>query len=158
MRLRPTSQRSEVRRKMLNEICMELKNWFDRGLDKFHGAIEIKDGKINDEDIKAAIKPNQYFRIVGSVFNDGVWKNDENLSLTDELFVGAVWLMAVPREIVDLSKEIDEWNKKYGDAINTPYQSESFAGYSYSKASGSNGSGPSWKSVFGSRLNKWRKI
>ena len=144
---------------MLNELCMELKNWFDRGLPKFHGAITIENGAIKDEDILAALKPNQYFRIVGSVFNDGVYKNDEELHLTDELFVGAVWLMAVPREIADLAAEISDWNKKYGEAINTPYQSESFGGYSYSKASGgSNNSGPSWQSVFNSRLNKWRKI
>ena len=144
---------------MLNELCMELRNWFDRGLPKFFGVTTIENGKITDADFLAAIKPNQYFRIVGSIFNDGVYKNDDKLQLTDELFDGAVWLMAVPREIVDLANEISDWNKKYGEAINTPYQSESFGGYSYSKASGgSNGSSPSWQSVFNSRLNKWRKI
>lgn len=144
---------------MLNELCMELRNWFDRGLDKFHGAIEIENGKIKDEDIRAALKPNQYFRIVGSVFNDGVYKNNEELTLTDELFVGAIWLMAIPKEIIDLDKEISEWVSKYGETVSSPYTSESFGGYSYSKASGSNGSStPTWQSCFSSRLNKWRKI
>ena len=120
---------------------------------------EIRNGAYEAEITLPRDDKYQYFRIVGSIFNDGVYKNDDELHLTDELFDGAVWLMAVPREIVDLAKEISDWNKKYGEAINTPYQSESFGGYSYSKASGgSNGSSPSWQSVFSSRLNKWRKI
>lgn len=138
---------------------MEINNFFDRGLEKFHGAIEIKNGAIDDADIKAALKPNQYFRIVGSLFNDGVYKNDESLQLTDELFVGSVWLMAVPKEIIALDSEITDWVNKYGEMVSSPYTSESFGGYSYSKASGANGSSnPSWQTAFASRLNKWRKI
>lgn len=146
---------------MLSELCQELKNWFDRGQPRIHGAFEIADGKIVDEDFTDVIKQNQYFRIIGSVFNDGVYKYTDNLVLEDELFVGSVWLMAVPKEIVDLSEEIDAWISKYSETVNSPYQSESFGGYSYSKSSGGSGSstsGPTWQSTFANQLNKWRKI
>lgn len=146
---------------MLSELCQELKNWFDRGQPRIHGAFEIADGKIIDTDFTDVIKQNQYFRIIGSVFNDGVYKYTDDLVLENELFVGSIWLMAVPKEIVDLSEEIDAWISKYSETVNSPYQSESFGGYSYSKSSGSSGSsssGPTWQSTFASQLNKWRKI
>lgn len=144
---------------MLSELCRELKNWFDRDQPHLHGAFEISGGHITDQDFVAIIKPNQYFKITGSVFNDGVWKNDNQLALTDELFVGSVQLMAVPKEILDLDAEIDAWITKYGASASSPFQSESFGGYSYTKASGgNNGSNISWQNAFANRLNKWRKI
>ena len=85
----------------------------------------------------------------------------EKLNLTDELFVGSVWLMAVPKEVIDLDNEIQAWITKYGETVNSPYQSESFGGYSYSKSSGGSpggSSGPTWQSTFANQLNKWRKI
>jgi hypothetical protein len=143
---------------MLNELCQELKNWFDRGQPRIHGAFEIQDGKIIDTDFTDVIKPNQYFRIIGSVFNDGVYKYTNDLELDDELFIGSIWLMAVPKDVIALSDEIDAWMTKYGDAVNTPYSSESFGGYSYSKIGGDSSTGSSWQTVFAARLNKWRKI
>lgn len=149
---------------MLSELCQELKNWFDRGQPRIHGAFEISGGKIIDTDFTDVIKPNQYFRIIGSVFNDGVYKYTDDLMLTDELFVGSVWLMAIPKEVIALSDEIDSWQAKYGAADSTamsPFNSESFGGYSYSKSTGgsSNGSNANtWQAAFSSRLNMWRKI
>jgi hypothetical protein len=144
---------------MLSELCKELKNWFDRGQPKILECIEIRDGRIINGDFIRLIQDDQYFRIVGSVFNDGVYKNDEELVLTDEKFIGAIWLMAIPKEVIDLASEIDTWKTAYTDTVNSPFQSESFGGYSYSKAGGSSGSsGPTWQSVFAAQLNKWRKI
>lgn len=146
---------------MLSEICQELKNWFDRNQPKFHGDFEISDGKITDEAFTVAIQNNQYFRIIGSIFNDGVYKYTDDLELTDESFSGSIWFMAIPKEVIALSTEITEWLTKYGESINSPYQSESFSGYSYNKSSGgsdSNSSAPSWQSTFASKLNLWRKI
>lgn len=145
---------------MLSNLCQELKNWFDRDQPKIHGAFEISNGKIIDEDFTDVIQNNQYFRIIGSVFNDGVYKYTNDLQLTDELFVGHIWLMAIPKEVLDLSNEIDEWISKYGENVNSPYSSESFGGYSYTKASsGSSGSSiSSWQNAFATRLNVWRKI
>lgn len=144
---------------MLSKLCKELNNWFDRGQPRIRGTIEIRDGKIINDSFRSLIQNNQYFRIVGSVFNDGVYQNTDLLELIDETFTGAVWLMAIPKDVIDLATEIDAWITKYSDTVNSPFQSESFGGYSYTKASGGSGSAnPTWQSVFANQLNRWRKI
>lgn len=137
---------------MLSELCRELRNWFEQ--DIVFNTFTVKDGTLKVPEAQNG----QYIRIVGSVFNDGVYKYPVE-NLTDETFKGAVWLMAVPPEVVSLSEEIDNWQKKNADILLSPYQSESFGGYSYTKASGSeSGSGTTWKSAFSDRLARWRKI
>ena len=143
---------------MLNEICKELNNWFETGK-YFNTTFTISDGQIDLSDLIAsgALQTNQYFRIVGSVFNDGVYQYPAT-DLTDEIFDGAIWPMVVPKEIIDLSTEISNWNAANAEILASPYQSESFGGYSYSKTSGNDGNTLTWKDQFGSRLSKWRKI
>lgn len=145
---------------MLTELCQELRNWFERK--KFFGTFTIESGQIDLPD--GSLQSGQYFRIVGSVFNDGVHKYDpeSESQLVDEVFKGAIWSMGVPPAVVDLSERISEWVTKYGDSVSSPYQSESFGGYSYQKASSGQGnagsSSPTWQSTFASELNRWRKI
>ena len=141
---------------MLTEMCQYLKNWFDRDMPKFYGKFAIVDGSI---DLSAyGIKEGQYFRIVGSVFNDGVHQYPAS-GLADEVFEGSVWAMAVPPAVIALADEIEAWNSSNAEVLKSPYTSESFGGYSYTKASGSNGDGSiTWKDVFKSRLDLWRKI
>ena len=144
---------------MLNELCQEIRNYFDKAQPKFIESITIQDGAITNADFLDAVKPNQYFRIIGSIFNDGVYCYKEGLVLEDETFDGAIWLMAIPKDFLALANEIDDWIVKYGEAINSPYQSESFGGYSYSKASGNNGGGAvTWQDAFASKLNLYRRI
>ncbi len=150
---------------MLTELCQELRNWFDK--ERYFDTFTIEGGQITDGSM---LQDGQYYRIVGSVFNDGVHKyepnNAEGETLHDEVFDGAIWAMAVPPTVIALSEKIAAWDAKYGSASSSamsPFQSESFSGYSYSKGSGSNsGSGgssvPTWKSVFADELNRWRKI
>ena len=145
---------------MLTELCQELRNWFERK--KIFGTFTIEDGNINLPD--GSLQSGQYFRIIGSVFNDGVhrYSEDGDDDLTDEVFEGAIWSMAVPPAVVDLSERISDWVTKYGDSVSSPYSSESFGGYSYQKASSGQGnaasSNPTWQSSFASELNRWRKI
>ncbi len=151
---------------MLTEVCQEIRNWFDYGMKKYHGPIVIQNNEIIVPDVD--LKDGQYFRIIKSVFNDGVHVYPHDESLIDEDFVGELWAMAVPPSVIALVEEISAWQEKYGgidSALMSPYQSESFGGYSYSKLSGkSNKSGSTdspiatWQSIFASRLNKWRKI
>lgn len=159
---------------MLTEICQYLKNWFNRKPDgtdypKYKGEFTIADGVIDLE-----LADGQYFRIMGSLFNDGVHKFGIDGSgqtqkpydaLTDETFIGEVWQMGVPPEIVSLANDITEWMDKYGAVDSpamSPYQSESFDGYTYTKqqgyASAGGGMLTSWNAVFSSRLAPWRKI
>lgn len=140
---------------MLSELCAEVRNYFVRSTADIHnGKFTINGGKIAPLDF---LQKNQYFRIVGSVFNDGVYKNDEKLNLTDEVFEGAVWSMSLPPDFIDLCTEIEEYNKS-DMAKPSPYTSESFGGYSYSKATDSNGAPLDWKKVYASRLNRYRRI
>lgn len=148
----------------LTELCQGLNNWFERA--KYFGKFTIEGGKINLSDLVAdgSIQDGQFFRVIGSVFNDGVhqYKSVNMEELTDEVFEGAIWAMAVPPAVIDLSNRITEWEGKYGDSVSSPYSSESFGGYSYVKAgvgSGNTGSsGPTWQSTFASELNRYRKI
>ena len=143
---------------MLTELCQELRNWFE--CEKYFGTFTIEDGEISMPE--GSLQNGQYFRIVGSVFNDGVYEYPAS-DLTDEVFRGAIWSMAVPPSVVDLSGRIDDWEEKYGESVSSPFSSESFGGYSYAKASSGQGSAnsggnPTWRSTFASELNKWRKI
>ena len=138
----------------LTILCKELNNWFD--IDRKFGIFTIENGKLTDD---VELQENQYFRIVGSVFNDGVYKNDSEIELIDESFDGAIWAMAIPPEVIALCKKITAWEAQYGDAILSPYTSESFGGYSYSRGSNSNGGNAlnGFREVFASDLNLWRK-
>ena len=143
---------------MLTEICGYLHNWFCEDSDIIIGTITVGDGSIAVP--YGSIQPGQYIRIVGSVFNDGViqYGTDE---LVDETFEGAVWPMKVPKAVIAIAEEITQWQEKYGGYDNksmSPYNSESFAGYSYSKSGGDATTQSGWQSVYSSRLNPWRKL
>lgn len=143
----------------LTELCQELHNWFDR--ERHTGSFEIADGNI----VADFLKENQYYRIIGSVFNDGVHQYPSG-GMTSETFDGSVWALAIPAPVIKLATEIAEWREKNeaADSANmSPFQSESFGGYSYTKSGSSHSSGAnsgvsSWVDVFSSRLNRWRKL
>ena len=137
---------------MLTELCAELRNYFV--VEIHEGRFTIDGGKIAPLDF---IQENQYFRIVGSVFNDGVYQNTADLVLTDEIFSGSVWAMAVPPTLIALAEDIKKYNES-DEAKPSAYTSESFGGYSYSKATDENGVAVGWKKVFASRLKPFRRI
>lgn len=152
--------------KTLTELCTYLHNWFNQGKERIYGTVVIEGGAITHSDFLSMIQNGQYYRIVGSVFNDGVYKYeaDKPMELHDETFVGAIWLMAIPQEVLNLADEISAWKEK-NEAIDSPnmspFNSESFGGYSYSKSSGSSNGGVSaitWQGFFASKLNDWRKL
>lgn len=138
---------------MLTEICAELRNYFEVPNGRHFGKFEISGGSISPLDF---LQDGQYFRIIGSIFNDGVYQYPAT-SLKDEVFEGAVWSMAVPPSVIDLAAEIEEYNKS-DDVKASPYTSESFGGYSYTKATDANGAPIGWQKAFASRLNRWRKL
>ena len=138
---------------MLTEICAELRNYFEVPNGRHFGKFEISGGSITPLDF---LQEGQYFRIVGSVFNDGVYQYPAT-SLTDEVFEGAVWAMALPPSLIALTAEIEEYNKSDAGKA-SPYISENFGGYSYTKATDANGAPIGWQKAFSSRLNKWRKL
>ena len=65
---------------MLTELCAELRNYFEVPNGRHFGKFTISGGSIAPLDF---LQEGQYFRIVGSVFNDGVYKNKAYLVLKD---------------------------------------------------------------------------
>lgn len=136
---------------MLDEILAEIRNYFVVSVHS--GDFKVIGGRLSPLDF---LQNGQYFRIVGSVMNDGVYRYPYS-GLTDETFSGEIWALAVPPTLIALAADIEEYEKKAKETV-SPYSSESFGGYSYTKATDSNGSPLSWEKVFEKRLNKWRKI
>ena len=145
---------------MLTELCQELRNWFD--VDRREGTFTISGGTLTAD----FLQQGQYYRILGSVFNDGVHmygvrkQGDTPETLHDETFEGEVWALGIPEAVLSLDKDIDTWVQKYGvdSAAMSPYTSESFGGYSYTKGQSGGTEAGGWKAVFAGSLNRWRKI
>ena len=132
---------------MLETVLMYLNNWFAVG--RYDDTYTIEDGGIT----LPFLVDGQYFRIVGSLFNDGVYQYPAEL--TDETFDGSVWALAIPKAMLSTVDEITAWTAKNGDG--GPYTSESFGGYSYSKATNSKGVTVGWRDVFSAQLAPWKK-
>lgn len=143
---------------MLNTIdtlCSELHNYFDdkRIIDDY----TIENGRLS----LLFLVDGQYYRIVGSKFNDGVHvyhdpalENDPDV-LTDEEFHGGIWPMSLPKSFILLCEKVKEYMTS--DAAKpSPYLSENISGfYSYTKA---NAKDAEWQTVFKSELDRFRKV
>lgn len=144
------------------EVCQYLKNWFTKNQAQYFGQITIENGALLET---YGLKVGQYFRIVGSADNDGVYQYPIT-TLADETFDGAIWGMALPKPFIALLNDIEAWKAKYavvGSAAMSPFTSENISGvYGYSKSSGGNDTSKdksgTWQGVFGARLAPWRKM
>lgn len=137
---------------MLEQLLMEMNNWFV--VDVHAGDYTIEGGAL----ALPFLREGQYFRICGSIFNDGLHQYPERW-MTDESFSGTIWALAVPKAVTQLADEIREWQEKNGERAMGPYSSESFGGYSYSKATDAKtGGAVTWQSAFRARISRWRKI
>lgn len=149
---------------MLQQVCEYVHNYFIQN--RYDGIFEIADGMIS-----LPLLNGQRFLIQGSALNDGMYtfhdtgiKNDDDakaVGLHDETWTGTICSLAVPPAVIELSGEIKAWVDEHGSIVNSPYTSESVLGvYSYNKASGGSGAGGSvsWQDVYGTQLNRWRKV
>jgi len=131
------------------EIMKHIRNFF--AITSKKGEWTINNGSI----VLPFLYEGQYFLIEGSKYNDyKVYKYGTD-TLTNESFEGFIVALDVPKPFVDLCAEITAWK---ATAKNADLVSESFGGYSYTKATGSNGAPLSWQGIFKERLNEWRKI
>jgi hypothetical protein len=136
---------------MLDEILTHLRNYFVSSVER--GIFEIKDGVITPFDLPEG----QYFRIVGSVFNDGIYHSAEEL--VNETFNGEIWILAIPRALLMLAEEIKAYDESEM-AKPSPYVSEHYFGqYSYTRAvNGDKLPISDWRVVFAKKLDRWRRI
>ena len=133
---------------MLYEIMAHIRNFFPA--EGHEGAYVIENNTISLSFAKAG----QYILIEGSTMNDGVYKLPVD-DLNDEEFTGRITLLTPPKAFIELVEEIKAYMQENKP---TPYQSESFGGYSYTKATNASGNAASWQDVFRGRLNTWRKL
>lgn len=147
---------------MLEEVLRYINNRFDRDSNgtaygSRKGEFTVEEGTLEVD----GLLDGQYFWVEGSVLNDGLHLYPAT-DMRDEAFDGEIVFLVVPNSVVDIAAEIEAWNEKNADVISSPLQSESFGGYSYTRASG-NDSGnetPStaWQLQFGARLRPYRKL
>lgn len=135
---------------MLEAILRHLNNYFIA--DVREGDYAVEGGNI----ALPFLADGQYFFIHDSIFNDGLHRYPA-FDLVDEEFYGVIWCLAIPQAIINLADEIEAWQTKNAEILNSPYTSESFGGYSYTKASGDNGTAVSWQSEFADRLAPHQK-
>ena len=139
---------------MLEQVLMKIRHWVPVKGGIYSGTFTIKDGGIT----LPFLADGQYFRICGSVFNDGLHQYNV-LDLVDETFNGTIWALAIPKAVIELADEIGKWQEKNGEAASSPFSSESFGGYSYSKSTDAEtGGAVTWQSAFKQQLSAWRKI
>ena len=139
---------------MLEQVLMNIRRWFPVEGGIYSGTFTIKDGGIT----LPFLANGQYFRICGSLFNDGLHQYPAD-DLTDETFNGTIWALAIPKAVIELADEIGKWQEKNGESASSPFSSESFGGYSYSKATDAEtGGAVTWQSAFKKQLSAWRKI
>lgn len=140
----------------INDFCEEVNNYFEQT--RIFGKFEIINGNMDLN--RYGIQEGQYIRVVGSVFNDGVYQYPippEN-GLVDEKFDGAIWVMAVPSSVVTQIEEVNQWEAMNQSVLNSPYQSESFGGYSYTLKTENAEGGLNWQTHFRRKLDRWRKV
>ena len=116
----------------LYELLVYLRNFFPGLHWQFTGE-EITGNRI----VIPGLETGDYYLIEGSRRNNGIHVYGD-ADLRNETYTGIVTEICVPPEVLAILE----------------------GGYSYTKASGSSGSGEStsWKTVFAPRLRIWRKI
>lgn len=153
---------------MLSDVCDYVHNYFE--IERRSGLFEVVDGGIPG--LELFLKNGQRFRILGSALNDGIYTYHEDGSIFDddgttgvtlasEQFEGAIVAMSIPTAFLKIVEDAIAWQTANQAVLDSPYQSESFGGYSYSKASGSGsnaGGVLGWQDRFRARLNAYRKV
>lgn len=141
----------------MEEILRYLNNYFFRF--KATGKFEIRGNKIIG--LKGEYFKGQYLLIEGSLLNDGAVEvlDCSNNEITiekpyNEKFEGVIYSLAVPTQLRELKDKIEEFKLKNK---NSDKVSESFEGYSYTKAA-VNGEIATWKDVFKEELRPFRQM
>jgi len=150
-------------------VVRHLRNAFEISVER--GGFTISDGEIA---LSEKYIIGEWIAITGSTLNNGIYKivnvngslywlgngtDDAIVCVKNEEFNGAVWRLRLPQDLIDVSKDIAEWQESpAGKPSNVV--SESVVGfYSKTLATNEDGAPATWESVFSSRLHgNWRKM
>ena len=142
-----------------------LHNYFYLFKERGKFTINFNSVTIDGADLKGRYVEGQYVKIKGSANNDGIYKviavaSDELPGITlegclsDEVFEGYICSLGIPKAFRKLADEIQAYN---GTNPTTGIVSESFGGYSYTKATGTDGV-PGWAVAFKIQLAPYRRM
>ena len=132
----------------LLELLTYLRNFFPGRKWEFSD-FEITGGKI---ELPEMWDGDRYI-IEGSRRNDGIHVYGDK-DLLPEIFSGTVTELRIDKQLLKKWENINNWCRENEKLIRSPYQSESFGGYSYTKSAATT----DWKSVFANDLRPWRKL
>jgi len=157
---------------VLEQVLGHIHNWFGRESFQVSGC-EVTGGRL-PASVSSRIPLGAWYRVEGSYLNDGLhlrldeFPEGESEGLVDETFDGTVTVLAVPRPLLRVAGQVADWMSANAEArskaMSSPYQSESFGGYSYSMrdlgdgSSGYTGGLNGWEAAFASDLNQWRRV
>lgn len=152
----------------LEQVLAHIHNWFTRDTLSLTGC-EVVGGQL-PASVAEAVPAGAWYRIKGSYLNDGLHQHPAT-DLTDETFDGELSVLAIPRALLSVVDEITDWTDAVAEArskaASSPYQSESFGGYTYSirsdltggsAGSSVNGGLTGWQAAFKSDLNPYRRL
>ena len=90
---------------MVSKIMKYCNNYFAVPGAQKTGTFTITEGALT----LPFVTKGQFFRVVGSLFNDGVYKYSDALELVDETFTGTIYPLAPPPDFLDLCRMIAEY-------------------------------------------------
>ena len=132
----------------LFELLTYLRNFFPGKKWEFSD-FQITGGKIELPELW----DGSHYLVEGSRRNDGIHVYGDN-DLLPETFTGTVTELCIDKQLLKKWVSINNWCRENEKLIYSPYQSESFGGYAYTKTTVTT----SWKSVFADDLRPWRKL
>lgn len=137
------------------EVMKKCNNFFYYSIEG--GKHIIANGRLK---VRGKYLVGQYILIENSILNDGLYLiksiSEEGLEIegvVDEEFEGVIWGLKVPRDFVELCKKITEYDISNNGK---EYVSESFEGYSYTRAT-VNGRLMTGIQFYSNLLNNYRK-
>lgn len=152
---------------MMEQVCTYINNHFTHRkgapIASAEGTVVITNGELTTINDTAPdfLPVGGFYLIRGSDFNDGIHRYMQG-ALTDETFTGTIYKMCPPPDFLRVVHDIETWQDKYGERVQSPFQSEDVIGvYSYQlKASGMTVGQTlaTWQNTFGDQLKQWRKL
>ena len=135
------------------DVMREVRSFFPR--ERMEDRWQIRSGRLTPD---AMLLTGDWVAVTDSLRNDGVYQVSAGGVLPgsrDEVWDGAVWLLAPPKDFLALCEEIGAWTEMHEPGT---LKGERFGEYSREAAVDANGVPIGWREVFAARLAPWRRM